>query len=368
MRAYRTFEVNLGPSVLFKNTLPMVETFLRENGVRYEGLLFRFGICPDKLLAAYPQLEQYRVESPSGVLYSNASPTGVFRKVPLGWELPTADQPLIREIASKVPRVYNIAFVEISLEGVGWMGTPPCLCKPLSRWDGEETQFRTSRIELKKDFDYGNRYNPLRFVFDVTNETSLGEPLDVSGWRQAITDRFGAIAGDRLEYIPDTEESRQWRQTAVAVDEEFRELNRELDAMSFPADPDSFTPRREWLDQMPPMSLKRVLQAVFKGTGWRYISGRDGVHRMNKTLPGGHRMELELDRGPQFKRVSGSLLIRGFSFLHTFHIPSYTPRDPEQMEHYVRCVREWADYVERHAAPRLLEVYGPTPDWVVYPD
>ena len=32
MRAYRTFEVNLGPSVLFKNTLPMVETFLRENG------------------------------------------------------------------------------------------------------------------------------------------------------------------------------------------------------------------------------------------------------------------------------------------------------------------------------------------------
>ena len=79
-------------------------------------------------------------------------------------------------------------------------------------------------------------------------------------------------------------------------------------------------------------------------------------------------MELELDRGPQFKRVSGSLLIRGFSFLHTFHIPSYTPRDPEQMEHYVRCVREWADYVERHAAPRLLEVYGPTPDWVVYPD
>ena len=35
MRAYRTFEVNLGPSVLFKNTLPMVETFLRENGVRY---------------------------------------------------------------------------------------------------------------------------------------------------------------------------------------------------------------------------------------------------------------------------------------------------------------------------------------------
>ena len=128
------------------------------------------------------------MESPSGVLYSNASPTGVFRKVPLGWELPTADQPLIREIASKVPRVYNIAFVEISLEGVGWMGTPPCLCKPLSRWDGEETQFRTSRIELKKDFDYGNRYNPLRFVFDVTNETSLGEPLDVSGWRQAITD------------------------------------------------------------------------------------------------------------------------------------------------------------------------------------
>lgn len=106
----------------------------------------------------------------------------MFRKVPLGWELPTADQPLIREIASKVPRVYNIAFVEISLEGVGWMGTPPCLCKPLSRWDGEETQFRTSRIELKKDFDYGNRYNPLRFVFDVTNETSLGEPLDVSGW------------------------------------------------------------------------------------------------------------------------------------------------------------------------------------------
>ncbi len=85
----------------------MVETFLRENGVRYEGLLFRFGICPDKLLAAYPQLERYRVESPSGVLYSNASPTGVFRKVPLGWELPTADQPLIREIASKVPRVYN---------------------------------------------------------------------------------------------------------------------------------------------------------------------------------------------------------------------------------------------------------------------
>lgn len=63
---------------------------------------------------------------------------------------------------------------------------------------------------------------------------------------------------------------------------------------------------------------------------------------MNKTLPGGHRMELELDRGPQFKRISGSLLIRGFSFLHTFHIPSYTPRDPEQMEHYVRCVREWA--------------------------
>ena len=80
------------------------------------------------------------------------------------------------------------------------------------------------------------------------------------------------------------------------------------------------------------------------------------------------RYELELDRGPQFKRISGSLLIRGFSFLHTFHIPSYTPRDPEQMEHYVRCVREWADYVERHAAPRLLEVYGPTPDWVVYPD
>ena len=38
------------------------------------------------------------------------------------------------------------------------------------------------------------------------------------------------------------------------------------------------------------------------------------------------------------------------------------------MEHYVRCVRKWADYVERHAAPRLLEVYGPTPDWVVYPD
>lgn len=102
------------------------------------------------------------------------------------------------------------------------------------------------------------------------------------------------------------------RQTAVAVDEEFRELNRELDAMSFPADTDSFTPRREWLDQMPPMSLKRVLQAVFKGTGWRYISGRDGVHRMNKTLPGGHRMELELDRGPSSSGSAGASLSGAF--------------------------------------------------------
>ena len=147
MRAYRTF---LGPSVLFKNTLPMVETFLRENGVRYEGLLFRFGICPDKLLAAYPQLEQYRVESPSGVLYSNASPTGVFRKVPLGWELPTADQPLIREIASKVPRVYNIAFVEISLEGVGWMDPRPVSASRCRGGTGRRPSSAPAGSSLKK--------------------------------------------------------------------------------------------------------------------------------------------------------------------------------------------------------------------------
>lgn len=202
----------------------------------------------------------------------------------------------------------------------------------------------------------------------MTNETSLGEPLDVSGWRQAITDRFGAIAGDRLEYIPDTEESRQWRQTAVAVDEEFRELNRELDAMSFPADPDSFTPRREWLDQMPPMSLKRVLQAVFKGTGWRYIS-RKGWSAPHEQDPAGRASDgAGAGPGPPVQAGQREPPYPGLFF--PAHVPYSLlyPAGPEQMEHYVRCVREWADYVERHAAPRLLEVYGPTPDWVVYPD
>ena len=92
-----------------------------------------------------------------------------------------------------------------------------------------------------------------------------------------------------------------------------------------PVGSEKYVPALDDILAAEPMSLKDILRAVFRGTGYRYVSGAGAQYTMRKINGNRHCMELHIDRGPSFKRMDSNMCIRGYNFEHPLFFPSTRP-------------------------------------------
>lgn len=119
MRVFEDYYFNLKKTVLFKDTKHLLDNFLAENGITYEGLCFNFESGNfEKLLQKYPVMQKYYEDGKydSGRLTSVAKNWDECKNICIDKQ----DEPVLDEILTKIPRPYNAANISVFLYNVDW--------------------------------------------------------------------------------------------------------------------------------------------------------------------------------------------------------------------------------------------------------
>ncbi len=368
MRVYREYAVNLGTAVKFKETLPFVESFLADNSLHYDCLIYSIDINEEanhKLLRYYPSLQGYgRQKDFHMVEYTN----NPFRLQDFpGGRVGPDDAAMIKSLASRIPRPINPFSIRIDLEGIEWFP---------QRWVDPTQANAANRghITLEKSYGFGDKYNPLQITLEISDPGRPGGIMDDQLWKEKLEERFGKLKAGMYGFtrcVFEPEEQKQWETVSQAFQEENAYVWKTVDSFLCPRDSQTTgcldpTAALAKLERIESMSLKKILVSLFKGTGYRFITGADQHYLIRKRNTNGHCFRFNLERGPSFKLIDTSLSVEGCNFHFSFGLPAYTPETEKEMETYIRCLRQIAQYVEYELAGKLLQTFGSTPDWYLY--
>ena len=344
MRIQRALRVQAGDKVPFCQTMPFVERFLQENGLSYSRIECRLADTDANLLKRYPAI---------GGLPHITDSWGSSYFTNWGNKAVDVEPALIRQVLSRIPRSLHIDSANVRLMGVNWFG-------------GDAGSPAESSIGMGRLAGDRPRWNTLDFLLDITDEAIPGGVQDDAGWIRRIGEYFGKIVSSGTRCLRTEQEKAELTEQANRFRKQYAYVWDTIELFLCPRDPEKYVPALDDILAAEPMSLKDILRAVFRGTGYRYVSGAGAQYTMRKINGNRHCMELHIDRGPSFKRMDSNMCIRGYNFEHPLFFPSYTALTVADMEKYIRCLRQMALYAEQELTAGLAEAYGPSPDWYCY--
>ena len=397
MRVFEQYYFDLGNKILFKDTLPYVESWLAEQEIPYDGMAFMMCLCCDKdllnrLLAKYPQLEKYRRIDTGGW---DITPEGLrlrdelkpfdydFSSVPQDWpaeynlHVSQEDETLVRELVAKIPRPFNPGAVCVVLDHVRWFSD---ICtEPAIPNHGQPSGFgaaslQSNHIELVKDFEMGKKHNEISVKIERTK--SLEELLDVTSVVKKLTGAFGPVRSQRMDVVFTPEEIRRHE----AVEAEMKPLLEALWAElkteeSVPKDapPEFIYGRTDWGNgeinvmssaEGEPVSPKKAIMKAIKGTGFQYKYQSGGFYECVKYTKYNHRIELSFSQKPMSRWFTFYLNISGYNF--RVGVPLAHGVDimkQSVVEESVQGLVDLALKVESRLTEPLARLYGKTPAW-----
>ena len=380
MRVFDTYTFNIADKVKFKDTKKYLDRMLAELGLNFKEVAFtfkRFMTSIDQLVEKYPNLEKYRYpyfQFNGEEILTSLTPEWLDGELYAGKE----DWDAIFEIASKVPRGYNVQ-PTIKMDQIDWYGEgakEPAIT-PQQFYVGNallcsHSPVDNSGIEMIREYDHGNKYNMVRVTVEATkgDGSAAEQPRDTADILAKLTPYLGmpTYTVRVCRFKPEEHrlyETYQAECGRLLIDRLQQAYQKEKDAYR----------GEDWRDVLnkpfvPNLADKKKLKAAFKGTDFVMGDRKGLLPGMNRVVcidQHNFRFEVMTDRTQSspdyfyfYFEISG----------YNFHIRSmqntvYASSEEEAVEKLSElaafCVRLKDEFGEL-----LAEKFGDTPGWYRY--
>lgn len=370
----------------FKDTFDLIEKTLQSNKWAYQNLWFKFfSVIPDeveKIIKKIPQLKDYYyyLDFRGGRNYAISNFDSQWEDGNLNENLQKADAEFIKQVVKGIPRPFNTPFNVVVFDEVNWFGAK---AKPIQAEDkgsmcGTNADINSSHIVIRKEFDYGNKYNPITVKIEVTGGADA-EILDDSGIAAVFTGLFGQCERSYVCYAIEEHEkldfmSKEIRATKITEDIENRFWDREkfmpIDSGILPHHLtwDAYSDLKHMNDygNMPAMSPKSAIMKVFKSTGYRYTGCQNCLYSIEKLDEFNNQILLGIVMAPNCRRMEADMDYKGLGFGYRMNLCQYTPDDQDGVVNFIENVYAATRYLEQNYFPKIREIYGRTPAWFKY--
>ena len=379
MRVFRYYWFNLKDRVLFKDTLAFIEKWLAEKNIKYSGMGFILDHGNnDKISQKYPSIKKYikpTPESGMGKISSISDNWDEDKKIHVEQE----DENIVREIATKIPRPYNYAFMRFFLDNIQWfdeINTEPAIKLPYNRKPDHPTEFpsafsvlhvhKSNSIHIIKEFDYGKKLNPIEVCIEVTKNDD--ELLSDENIVNALSDLLGKPYVKSTEIVFDENLQEKFRSAEEHINEKIKILKEKITIPEYERkyipDPDEYIARFEHEINLKGIAPKKALLPLCKEYGYKYSKhpGNSGYECI-KINGNNHKFTIEFVQLPVKRIFECYLWMQGCNFNFSLALGEFCPDNQEELESRFKDAFKLAISVEPQLSEQLLYYYGKTPNW-----
>ena len=379
MQTFEKLTYNL-KQIRFKENKDFIESLLYDSGFQYTDIAFLFSsdftgeIC-DKVIKYFPKLAEYKHWYKESAFYPKSMPThcfsSVFEDKQLVLHIKKEDHKDFSNLLKKIPNSINFGFMGVVLDNVSWYKEEehnPIFNKKggFAFSDFKFNSYHSNSIRFFKEFDYGNKYNPVEIVIDRTGDMESLRPYPKTF--NEMTLKLGKPESRFIYCVFDENEKIDLNNKAEAI----KKLTENTDySISFE---ELYTNKSNaqsnyLIDSITPIngfSPKKVFNKCAKAKGYKYSFYKSGCYRYSKTNADNHTFTVELVNAPFSLFFDASVSVEGYNFNHfIWKSPQITAKEESTLFEYARAVFNIAEKIENDYSDILLSSYGKTPSWYI---
>lgn len=370
MRVYESLCFNL-KNIRFKDDLDEMSALLNKLGVAFSGVAFNFS--PDfgreridGIVSRFPALKTcVRQVGNEGYALSSISENAD------GSVNMYLDSPSLIDFAAllkKIPRPINFAFMGVLMDNVDWYGdgrTEPSFTGSAKEVTGSTSfsYYFSNSVRFFKEFDYGNKYNPIFLCLDRTGEN--GELRERPEKFCAAVKALGKPYYKKVRIVIDKEEELICKEKIKKIREKALRTCDSPELLSLEKD----VSRRELspLEKIMPVSgfsPKKILSTSAKKHGFKYVSCRGGNYNFRKTSEHGHVFIAEIMNLPVSPAFEGWLTAKGYNFeVSIALLPRLYLNNAEDFTAFSEASFDFFEKAIDSEKEELAEAFGESPGW-----
>ena len=367
MRVFEDYYFNLKKTVLFKDTKHLLDDFLAENGITYEGLCFDFESGNfEKLLQKYPVMQKYYEDGKYG--------SGRLTSVAKNWDecknicIDKQDEPMLDEILTKIPRPYNAANISVLLYNVDWNKegrTRPSNYEESAGNKDVRPGYRLNYscycngIFLIKEFDYGTKVNP--FICRVERTGTFDELKPVPEVIERLKERFSKPFRVKSICINDKEVYKASEDNKQKFKKEFNDKDL-YDKYLAKYEGEEYE-TEELLEPVKDFSPKKEMIKCAKRYGFSYAGCSVGMYQLKRINKHNHIFVVQFLIRPFYSLVEFDAFAEGYNFFYHFNKSSHLIKTAADFAEFLEDAFEYTENAIDRYEDRLFELNGRSPAW-----
>ena len=149
--------------IRFKETKAYLDGLTDKYGWSYKNMAFSFCTgSTEKAFKMFPMLKKYDRSLPYRSIISSMDDNTLY--------VDKNDENELCRIITKVPNPINFGFINVYLDNIDWYGESK-ESLPAHFFEGIPYELYGNNIRMRKEFDYGNKFNPVCITIDRSTDT-----------------------------------------------------------------------------------------------------------------------------------------------------------------------------------------------------
>ncbi len=353
LRIIEKIRFNLN-KIKFKETKSYLDNLLSKYGRSYKSMAFSMLTgTTEKAFKAFPTLKKYDRSLPYRTIISSVSNEG--------FHIDKADEGELCRLITKIPNPINFGFIDIFLDNIDWYGEDKesMLGKV---YEGHISDLYGNNIRLKKEFDFGNKLNPLWLSIDRTTDTG-----DIREYPCGFED-FLAELGKPLERellcIFPAEQKEKFENKGKEISSYLKgRYIIESNDLTAKNNEEYITAKSEPLSGFSP---KSIFSKEAKAHGYACVKSAHGA--VYKKINGhNHSFSVNIIRPSLTKLAFAELEITGYNFrIYTSLCNNDIYLDSEDAARiFAKRAFDMADRAINDIEKAIYEGFGDTPNWYI---
>ena len=353
MRIIEKIRFNLN-KIKFKETKSYLDNLLDKYDWSYKSMVFSMLTgTTEKAFKAFPTLKKYDRSLPYRSAISSVSNEG--------FHIDKADESELCRLIAKIPNPINFGFIDIFLDNIDWYGENKESTLE-NVYDGHISELYGNNIRLKKEFDFGNKLNPLWLSIDRTTDT--GDVREYPcGFENFLAELGKPTERELLCIFPaEQKENFENKKKEISSYLKSRYIIESYD-LSAKNDEEYIMAKSEPLSGFSP---KAIFSKEAKAHGYACVKSAHGTV-YTKTNGHNHTFSVDITRPLLTRLAFAELEIVGYNFrIHTSLCDNDILLDSENTARvFAKRIFDIVDRAINDIEQVIYEGFGDTPKWYI---
>ena len=340
--------------IRFKETKAYLDSLTDKYGWSYKNMAFSFCTgSTEKAFKMFPMLKKYDRSLPYRSVISSMGDNTLF--------VDKNDENELCRIITKVPNPINFGFINVYLDNIDWYGESK-ESVPAHFFEGIPYELYGNNIRMRKEFDYGNKFNPVCITIDRTSEAGELREYPI-GFAEFINE-LGKPYNKELSCIFPPEDHTLFSERKELIKKHFNgKYCIDSTGLVAASDNEYMKSRVEPISGFSPKTIisKEAQKHKYVATKHRQVLRYTKINEHN------HAFYIDIVRPPLTSVTFAEITFKGYNFEITISIcdTDIYLSSEEKAEIFAKRVFNMADNVISLAKPMLYEAFGDTPKWYI---